>query len=85
MHLLMSYKRYTVTLLDFKTQHLNSSFDSCLKKEGKTLSFGYILKSSFVSDVFYVRIVVGLIKTAQVNAYTMHIFGKIELLPIHAT
>ena len=24
-------------------------------------------------------------KTAKVNAYTMHIFGKIELLSIHAT
>ena len=26
-----------------------------------------------------------LMKTAKVNAYTMHIFGKIELLSIHAT
>ena len=24
-------------------------------------------------------------KTAKVNAYVMHIFGKIELLSIHAT
>ena len=34
---------------------------------------------------FYVRREVDLIKTAKVNAYIMHIFGKIELLSIHAT
>ena len=34
--------------------------------------------------VFYVRREVDLIKTAEVNAYIMHIFGKIELLSIHA-
>ena len=36
-------------------------------------------------DVFYVRREVDLMKTAEVNAYIMHIFGKIELLSIHAT
>ena len=36
-------------------------------------------------DVFYVRREVDLMKTAKVNAYIMHIFGKIELLSIHAT
>ena len=36
-------------------------------------------------DVFYVRIEVDLIKTAKVNAYITHIFGKIELLSIYAT
>ena len=36
-------------------------------------------------DVFYVRREVDLKKTAKVNAYIMHIFGKIELLSIHAT
>ena len=36
-------------------------------------------------DVFYVRRDVDLMKTAKVNAYGMHIFGKIELLSIHAT
>ena len=36
-------------------------------------------------DVFYVRREVHLMKTAKVNAYIMHIFGKIELLSIHAT
>ena len=30
-------------------------------------------------DVFYVRREVDLMKTAKVNAYIMHIFGKIEL------
>ena len=36
-------------------------------------------------DVFYVRREVDLMKTAKVNAYIMHIFGKIELLSIYAT
>ena len=36
-------------------------------------------------DVFYVRRKVDLMKTAKINAYIMHIFGKIELLSIHAT
>ena len=35
--------------------------------------------------VFYVRREVDLMKTAEVNAYIMYIFGKIELLSIHAT
>ena len=35
-------------------------------------------------DVFYVRGVVDLMKTATVNAYIIYIFGKIELLSIHA-
>ena len=36
-------------------------------------------------DVFYVHREVDLMKTAKVNAYIMYIFGKIELLSIHAT
>ena len=36
-------------------------------------------------DVFYVRRKVDLMKTAKVNAYIIHIFGKIELLSINAT
>ena len=36
-------------------------------------------------DVFYVRRVVDLMKTAIVNAYIMHLFGKTELSSIHAT
>ena len=34
---------------------------------------------------FYVRREVDLMKTAKVNAYIMHIFGKIGLLSIYAT
>ena len=36
-------------------------------------------------DVFYVRRVVDLMKTAKVIAYIMYIFGKIEVLSIQAT
>ena len=35
--------------------------------------------------IFYVRREVDFLKTAKVNAFIMHIFGKIELLSIHAT
>ena len=35
-------------------------------------------------DVFYVRREVDLMKTANLNAYIMHIFGKIELLSTYA-
>ena len=35
--------------------------------------------------IFYVRREVDLMKTAKAKAYIMHIFGKIELLSIHAT
>ena len=50
-------------------------------------------RPSYISDlscmrtrgVFYVRREVDLMKTANVNAYIMHIFGKIDLLSIHAT
>ena len=43
------------------------------------------LSNRYTRDVFYVRREVDLMKTAKVNAYIMHIFGKIELLSIHAT
>ena len=46
------------------------------------------IKEAFIiytRDVFYVRREVDLKKTAKVNAYIMHIFGKIEPLSIHAT
>ena len=39
----------------------------------------------FTRDVFYVRREVDLMKTTKVNAYIMHIFGKIELLSIYPT
>ena len=41
-------------------------------------------RHTYTRDVFYVRRKVDLMKTAEVNAYIMHIFGKIELLSIHA-
>ena len=44
-----------------------------------------MLKMMGTRDVFYVRREVDLMKTAIVNACIMHIFGKIELLSIHAT
>ena len=40
---------------------------------------------SITKDIFYVRREVDLMETAKVNAYIMHIFGKIELLSIHST
>ena len=44
-----------------------------------------VILSGSTRDVFYVRREVDLMKTVTVNAYIMHIFGKIELLSIHAT
>ena len=41
--------------------------------------------ATYTRDVFYVRREVDLMKTAKVNAYIIHIFGKIELLSNHAT
>ena len=43
------------------------------------------MKLRYTRDVFYFRREVDLMKTAKVNAYIMHIFGKIELFSIHAT
>ena len=51
----------------------------------KVATFTVPKKSYNPRDVFYVRREVDLMKTAKVNAYIMHIFGKIELLSIHAT
>ena len=39
----------------------------------------------YTRDVYYVRRKVDLMKAPKVNAYIMNIFGKIELLSIHAT
>ena len=47
--------------------------------------FAILVVGLYTRDVFYVRREVHLMKTAKVNAYIMHIFGKIELLSIHAT
>ena len=41
-------------------------------------------RKTITRDVFYVRREVDLMKTAKLNAYIMHIFGKIELLSINA-
>ena len=38
----------------------------------------------YTRDIFYVRRKLDLMKMAKVNAYIMHIFGKIKLLSIHA-
>ena len=51
----------------------------------KVAAFTVSEKSINTRDVFYVRRVLDLMKTAKVNAYIMDIFGKIELLSIHAT
>ena len=40
---------------------------------------------TYTRDLFYVRRKVDLMKTTKVNAYIMHIFGKIEILSIDAT
>ena len=47
--------------------------------------YGLLCFQRITRDVFYVRREKDLIKTAKVNAYIMHIFGKIELLSMHAT
>ena len=44
-----------------------------------------ILTNTCARVIFYVRREVDLKETAKVNAYIMHIFGKIDLLSIHAT
>ena len=51
----------------------------------KLFNFGNFSLVLHTRDVFYVRGVVDLMKTATVNAYIIYIFGKIELLSIHAT
>ena len=65
----------------------------CIKPEERIHSYtkgkGYQVPKSHnlahTRVIFYVRREVDLMKTANVNAYIMHIFGKIELLSIHAT
>ena len=37
------------------------------------------MQPPFTRVIFYVRRMVDLMKTAKVNAYIMHIFGKIEV------
>ena len=56
-----------------------------LKVTNSSFQKGITFYVAYTRDVFYVRREVDLMKTAKVNAYIMHIFGKIELLSIHAT
>ena len=51
----------------------------------KLTAVGKYYLSSDTRDVFYVRREVDVMKTVKANAYIIHIFGKIELLSIHAT
>ena len=44
-----------------------------------------LINRKYEGRFFYVRRKLDLMKTAKVNANIMHIFGKIELLSIHAT
>ena len=60
------------------TKHLSVTY------VGTDLRWQFISGCITTRDVFYVRREVDLMKTAKVNAYIMHIFGKIELLSIHA-
>ena len=55
------------------------------KSSGETVEISRPAMDYATRDVFYVRREVDLMKTAKVKAYIMHIFGKIELLSIHAT
>ena len=57
----------------------------CQASNNVTILQSNTLKVERTRDVFYVRREVDLMKTAKVNAYIMHIFGKIELLSIPAT
>ena len=80
----------TVKLLTEHHLEFLSLKRGCTGSSESTLAIlSHILKSHvaahFTRDVFYVRREVYLMKTAKVNAYIMHIFGKIELLSIHAT
>ena len=64
-----------------------ASFD--VQTNNEEIVYAWIKVLSFLTQstrgVFYVRREVDLMKTAKVNAYIINIFGKIELLSIHAT
>ena len=62
------------------TNHALLVHQIAVTDEGKSWFERYLRGMSF-----YVRREEDLMKTAKVNAYIMHIFGKIELLSIHAT
>ena len=66
-------------------QAVNFCFIHLNKPPENRLKYLFKVQLLFTRDVFYVRREVDLMKTAKVNAYIMHIFGKIELLSIYAT
>ena len=76
----------TLTLIPI--QKIKSKpYEATVRQHFINESFSSVIKSEFchTRDVFYVRREVDLKKTANINAYVMHIFGKIEPLSIHAT
>ena len=68
--------------LFFRTISLQNHVKEALEKQSY---FRQSLVSYDTRGIFYVRREVDLMKTAKVNACIVHIFGKIELLSIHAT
>ena len=58
--------------------------DKMIFQRIKFVAENIVLKQILYEGRFYVRREVDLMKTAKVNANVMHIFGKIELLSIHA-
>ena len=66
-----------------KNANEDTKHNSIYKHGRRQCSFSRMFNCT--RDVFYVRREVDLMKTAKLNAYIMHIFGKIELLSIYAT
>ena len=62
---------------------LASNF-ACEKAHATTMIMNVVFNIHTYEGRFYVRRVVDLMKTTEVNAYIMYIFGKIELLSIDA-
>ena len=80
--------RLYIVWYNYNVSIQNIIFDNIFNTQGcylylqSSLCLSFYLNST--RDVFYVRRKVDLMKTAKVNAFIMHIFGKIELLSIHA-
>ena len=60
-------------------------FDSIYHMSLRVFEASSLAKHVIRGTFFYVRRKVHLMKKSKVNAYIMHIFGKFELLSIHAT
>ena len=71
-----SFHTYTFDNLTYTFSQFQVDFSAELKITMIVKDFW----SCDTRDVFYVRRKVDLMKKAKVNAYVMHIFGKIELL-----